>query len=193
MRGPWRIAVNTGGTLPDLVIADADGVVTPVKSPTVPSDPAEGVIGAVQLAAERLSMSFADLLRGCEQFIHGSTIATNTLLEGKGAKVGLICTQGFRDTLEIRRGLRSNPWDHRTPYPPVLVPRNRRLGVAGRIATDGTIVEPLDRDGARAAILALREKGAEALAIALINSFVNPAHEDEVAAIAAECWPGVWI
>ncbi len=101
------------------------------------------------------------------------------MLEGKGARVGLIGTAGFRDTLEIRRGLRSNPWDHRTPYPSVLVPRSRRLGIAGRIATDGTVVEPLDRDGARAAILALRDKGAETLAIALINSFVNPAHEDE--------------
>ena len=193
MRAPWRIAVDTGGTFTDLVIADADGVVTPVKSPTVPSDPAEGVIGAVQLAGERLGLSFGDLLRGCEQFIHGSTIATNTLLEGKGAKVGLITTFGFRDTLEIRRGLRSNPWDHRTPYPSVLVPRSRRLGVKGRISTDGAIVEALDRDGAREAILALPKMGVEALAISLINSFANPAHEDEIAAIAAECWPGVWI
>lgn len=193
MRAPWRIAVDTGGTFTDLVIADADGMVIPVKSPTVPSDPAEGVIGAVKLAAERLELSFAALLQGCEQFIHGSTIATNTLLEGKGAKVGLITTFGFRDTLEIRRGLRGNPWDHRTPYPPVLVPRSRRLGVKGRIATDGTITEPLDRGGARETILALREMGVEALAISLINSFTNPAHEDDVAAIAAECWPGVWI
>jgi N-methylhydantoinase A len=193
MKAPWRIAVDTGGTFTDLVIADSDGTVVPIKSPTVPNDPAEGVIGAVKLAAQRLDLSFADLLRGCEQFIHGSTIATNTLLEGKGAKVGLITTQGFRDTLEIRRGLRSNPWDHRLPYPSVLVPRSRRLGVRGRIATDGTIVEALDRDGVRQVVQTLRERGAEALAISLINSFTNPVHEEEIAAIATECWPGVWI
>jgi N-methylhydantoinase A len=193
MKGPWRIAVDTGGTFTDLAIADADGAVIPVKSPTVPSDPAEGVIGAVHLAAERVGLTFSDLLRGCSQFIHGSTIATNTLLEGKGAKVGLIGTLGFRDTLEIRRGLRANPWDHRTPYPSVLVPRSRRLGVSGRIATDGTVLEPLDRDGVRQTALALRDKGAETIAIALINSFVNPTHEQEAAAIVAECWPGVWI
>lgn len=193
MKGPWRIAVDTGGTFTDLVITDVDGLITPVKSPTVPSNPAEGVIGAVELAASRVGMSFSELLSGCTQFIHGSTIATNTLLEGKGAKVGLIGTVGFRDTLEIRRGLRANPWDHRTPYPDVLVPRSRRLGVAGRIATDGTVLQPLDREGVRKAVMRLREMGAETLAIALINSFVNPAHENELAAIAAECWPGVWI
>lgn len=193
MKAPWRIAVDTGGTFTDLVIADSSGTVIPIKSPTVPSDPAEGVIGAVKLAAERLGMSFEDMLRGCEQFIHGSTIATNTLLEGKGVKVGLITTFGFRDTIEIRRGLRDNPWNHRLPYPSDLVPRSRRLGVRGRIATDGTIVEDLDRDGVREVIRVLRDKGAEALAISLINSFTNPAHEDEIAAIASECWPGTWI
>jgi N-methylhydantoinase A len=193
MRGPWRIAVDTGGTFTDLAIADADGTVIPVKSPTVPSDPADGVIGAVRLAAERTGLTFEGLLSGCEQFIHGSTIATNTLLEGKGAKVGLIGTSGFRDTLEIRRGLRGNPWDHRTPYPSVLVPRSRRLSVGGRIATDGTVLQPLDRDGVREVALALKAKGAETIAIALLNSFVNPEHEEEAAAIVAECWPGVWI
>jgi N-methylhydantoinase A len=193
MQAPWRIAVDAGGTFTDVVVGDATGAIAASKSPTAPNDPAEGILAAVNLAAQRAGLSLGDLLHGCEQFIHGSTIATNTLLEGKGAKVGLLCTLGFRDVLEIRRGLRDNPWDHRRPYPQVLVPRSRRLAVAGRLASDGSVLEPLDLAGARAAVLSLRARGAETIAIALMNSFANPSHEDELAQIALEYWPGVWV
>ena len=136
--GPYRIGVDIGGTFTDLVLVDAKGAVRAFKSPSVPSDPADGVIAAVKLAARTLKIEVQDFLANTELFVHGSTIATNTLLEKKGAKVGLLVTEGFRDSLEIRRSIRENVWDHRKPFPEVLVPRYLRLPVRERMEHDGT-------------------------------------------------------
>ena len=122
-RAPWRIGVDVGGTFTDLVLADATGATWVAKVPSVPSDPSRGVLAAVQRIADDLGMGMERILQACALFVHGSTIATNTMLEGKGARVGLITTEGFRDTLEIRRGLREDQFNHRKPYAPVLVPR----------------------------------------------------------------------
>jgi N-methylhydantoinase A len=190
---PWRIGVDVGGTFTDLVLLDAAGGLHIAKSPTTPADPAEGVLEAVALAARQLGRSVEDLLRGCGLFIHGSTIATNTVLEGKGAKLGLLATEGFRDTLEIRRGLRTDSWDHRTPWPDVLVPRKRRLAVSERVGRDGTITKPLDRESLSKAVQALRQDGVEAVVICLLNSFLNDRHERDCHELIAREWPGVWI
>src|SRR5690348_6894004 len=125
----FRIGVDIGGTFTDVSIVDAVGRIHAAKSLSVPFDPARGVIEALRQAAQGLAMTLPDLLAHTSLFVHGSTIATNTLLERTGAKVGLLTTQGFRDTIEIRRGWRSNPWDHRTPWPDPLVPRHRRLSI----------------------------------------------------------------
>ena len=91
-------------------------------------------------------------------FVHGSTIATNTILERKGAVVGLLTTEGFRDALEIRRGIREDAWDHRTPFPAVLVPRHLRLPVSERMDSDGRSVRPLDPDSVRRALDVFRAR-----------------------------------
>ena len=119
---PWRVGVDVGGTFTDLVVADSDGRTDVFKVPSVPADPGEGVINALTTACAELDQPMEKFLGDCQFFLHGSTVATNTLLEGKGATVGLLTPHGFRDSLEARRGLRKDPWDHRTPYPPVLVP-----------------------------------------------------------------------
>ena len=124
--GPWRIGVDVGGTFTDLVLADQHGRSWVAKVPSVPADPSRGVLNAVASMADDLGQSVADVLSGCALFVHGSTVATNTMLEGKGAKVGLLTTEGFRDALELRRGLREDQWNHRVPYAPVLVPRYLR-------------------------------------------------------------------
>ena len=111
-----RIGVDVGGTFTDLVVEGSDGRVSVFKVPSVPNDPSRGVLDAVTAAAKGLRIKVGDLLRDCTAFVHGSTIATNTVLERKGAKVGLLTTAGFRDSIEIRRGIRENPWDHRTPF-----------------------------------------------------------------------------
>jgi N-methylhydantoinase A len=141
---PWRIGVDVGGTFTDMVLRDAAGAVRIFKSPSVPADPSEGVLGVLRLAAQQLDITLTALLRDCALFVHGSTVATNTILEKKGAKVGLLTTEGFRDSLEIRRGIRENQWDHRAPFPQVLVPRYLRLPVRGRIAADGTELAPVE-------------------------------------------------
>src|SRR5215471_10574813 len=118
-----RIGVDVGGTFTDLVVAVGTGAVSVFKVPSTPADPAEGVLRALDVAAQSFGCDTAELLKRCSLFVHGSTIATNTLLENKGAVVGLLTTAGFRDSLETRRGMRENPWRHRFPSPPVLVPR----------------------------------------------------------------------
>ena len=148
---PWRIGVDVGGTFTDMVLRDAAGAVRIFKSPSVPADPSEGVLGVLRLAAQQLDITLTALLRDCALFVHGSTVATNTILEKKGAKVGMLTTEGFRDSLEIRRGIRENQWDHRAPFPQVLVPRYLRLPVRGRIGADGEELAPLSPEDVDAA------------------------------------------
>ena len=193
LTAPYRVGVDVGGTFTDLVLVDANGQIRALKSPSVPSDPAEGVLAAVRAAAETLGSDTQSFLKQVELFVHGSTIATNTLLEKKGAKVGLLTTSGFRDSLEIRRAIRENVWDHRKPYPPVLVPRYLRLPVTERIEADGTISVPLDMASVKAAAAEFRAEGVEAVAIAFLHSYINPAHERAVKAALEKLLPNVWI
>lgn len=188
----WRIGVDVGGTFTDLVLVGAERGVRVFKVPSVPSDPSQGVLNALQRAAESEGLPVDRLLAACSLFVHGSTVATNTVLEGKGARVAMLTTAGFRDSLEIRRGARDDPWDHRTPYPAVLVPRHLRLAVRGRIDSKGRETEPLSAEDIEAALKVCRDKGVEAIAICLFNSFANPDHE-RAAAEAAKDFPGGFI
>ena len=188
----WRIGVDVGGTFTDLVLVGAGRGVRVFKVPSIPSDPSQGVLNALQRAAESEDLSVAGLLASCSLFVHGSTVATNTVLESKGARVGMLTTAGFRDSLEIRRGARDDPWDHRTPYPGVLVPRHLRLPVRGRIDSRGKETEPLSVEDIRLALKAFGEKGVEAIAICLFNSFSNASHES-AAAEAVKDFPGGFI
>lgn len=178
--GPWRIGVDIGGTFTDLVLVGATRQPHVHKVPTVPEDPSQGVIQALDRAAAAQGLDTGALLKACTAFVHGSTIATNTVLEGKGARTGLITTEGFRDALEIRRGQRDNPWEHRRPYPPALVPRSLRRPVAGRVDRAGHETEVLEVAEVDAALEHFRREGVEAIAICLFNSFLNPAHEQRV-------------
>ena len=190
---PWRIGVDVGGTFTDMVVVDAAGLLSVFKVPSVPGNQAEGVINAVDAAAADFGMSRAAFLADCSLFIHGSTVATNIILEGKGAKVGLLTTEGFRDSLEIRRGIRFHQWNHRAAYTPVLVPRHLRLPVGGRIDRNGQEIEPLDRESLRRALETFEAEGVEAIAVCLINSFANPAHEHAVADTIRQAWPKEWL
>ena len=187
---PCAIAVDVGGTFTDLVMLDADGRQWVEKVPSTPTDPELGVLDAVDLLAEQLTLPRQELLGHCARFVHGSTVATNAVLERTLAPVGLITTEGFRDTLEIRRGIRENQWDHRAPWPPVVVARSRRLGVAERVGADGQGVTPLDEDAVRTAGDRLAADGVEAVAISFLHSYLDPGHEQRAAEILRERWPG---
>jgi N-methylhydantoinase A len=190
---PWRIGVDVGGTFTDMVLRDAAGTVHIFKSPSVPADPSEGVLGVLRLAAQQLDLPLSALLRDCALFVHGSTVATNTILEKKGARVGLLTTEGFRDSLEIRRGIRENQWDHRAPFPEVLAPRYLRQPVRGRIGADGRELAPLRGEDVDAAARVFAEEGVESVAVCLFNSFLDGAHERAAGARLAKAWSGQWI
>ncbi|NRP76061.1 Acetophenone carboxylase gamma subunit [Ensifer psoraleae] len=193
LRAPWRIGIDVGGTFTDFVLIDAEDTIIPYKSPSEPSNPAVGVIRAVEGAAAFLGIPVADLLGRCSHFIHGTTVATNILLERKGAKVGLLTTLGFRDTLEIRRGYREMMWDHRTPWGDVLVRRKLRQPIVERVSASGEIVRELEEASVRSAARRLKAASVEAVAICLLHSYANPIHEQRCAEIVAEELPGVYV
>ncbi len=190
---PWRIGVDVGGTFTDMVLRDAAGSVRIFKAPSVPADPSEGVLGVLRLAARELDLPLTALLRDCALFVHGSTVATNTILEKKGAKVGMLTTEGFRDSLEIRRGIRENQWDHRAPFPEVLVPRYLRLPVRGRIDRNGKELAPLQESDVDAASTVFEAEGVESVAVCLFNSFLDGSHERAAGARLRKSWSGKWV
>lgn len=191
--GPIRIGVDVGGTFTDMLFADAAGGLVAFKVPTDTADPANGVMQALAQAAVACGQTMRALLCRCSLFAHGTTIATNTLLERKGARLGCLVTEGFRDSLEIRRGARPNPWDHRRPYAPVLVPRYLRLPVRGRIGRDGTEQVPLFEPDVETAAEIFAQEGVDAVAVCLFNSYLNPVHEVRAIALLRERLTGVWI
>jgi N-methylhydantoinase A len=190
---PWRIGVDVGGTFTDMVLRDSGGSVRIFKAPSVPADPSEGVLGVLRLAAKQLDLPLTQLLRSCALFVHGSTVATNTILEKKGAKVGMLTTEGFRDSLEIRRGIRENQWDHRAPFPEVLVPRYLRLPVRGRIASDGSEATPFEAADVAAAARTFADEGVESVAVCLFNSFLDGAHERAAGGALERSGMGQWV
>jgi N-methylhydantoinase A len=188
----WRcaIAVDVGGTFTDLALARTDGRRHTAKVPSEPADPSAGVLAALAAVAAELGITRPDVLGRCDRFVHGSTVATNAVLTRRLARVGLVTTAGFRDSLEIRRGLRDDQWDHRAPWPPVLVPRSLRRGVRGRVGSDGGELDPLVRADVDEAIGVFRDHDVEAVAVCLLHSYVNPAHEEVVAELLRREWPG---
>ncbi|MBT5368318.1 MAG: hypothetical protein HOL05_09755, partial [Nitrospinaceae bacterium] len=193
--GPtYRIGVDVGGTFTDLVIADDGGrIICLAKAASRPFSPEEGVVEALGRAAAMLNIDTKTLLSACGCFVHGTTVATNALLTGKGARAGLLTTEGFRDALTIRRGLRENVWDHRAPNPPLLVPRHLSLPVVGRIGRGGEETAPLDEASVDlAAEIFVREK-VEAIAVCLFNAYLNPSHEERAGEILAKALPDAYI
>ena len=190
---PWRIGVDVGGTFTDLVMADSCGATWVTKVLSVPEDSSQGVIDALKRLASDLNLDIQNVLCNCNLFVHGSTVATNTMLEAKGATVGLLTTEGFRDALELRRGLREDQWDHRAPFAPVLVPRYRRLSVGGRMDKDGQELVPLSATNVEEALDVFSAEDVEAVAIAFFNSFINDAHEIDAEKIVRRKWHGEWI
>jgi N-methylhydantoinase A len=187
-RRAFRLGVDVGGTFTDLCLFDEhSGDVEVVKTPSTPADQSVGIeVGLRALLAQ------AGVQPGQLGYLgHGSTVATNAMLEGKLARTGLITTAGFRDLLEIRRQKRPSLYDLFFDKPEPIVPRHLRLEVPERIGADGEIVTPLDEAAARAAVLALVEARVEAIAICFLYSFVNPSHERRVAELAREIAPGL--
>jgi N-methylhydantoinase A len=179
------VGVDVGGTFTDLVLVDeADGRVSVAKVPTTIGNQADGVLAALAEA----SASPADV----KIVVHGTTTATNALLERKGARVGLVTTRGFRDVLELGRRTRPTPYGLKGTFE-ALIPRELRLEVAERMDAEGQVVTPLDEDGVRRAAAWLRERGVEALVVHFIHSYVNDTHERRAREVAAAEWPNAYV
>src|SRR5437868_7068169 len=173
----YTIGVDVGGTYTDLVASDESGRTVFAKSPSTPADQSIGVMAGLDELAQRLGISCAQMLAKTDRLVHGTTVATNSLLERKGAKVALLTTEGHRDVLEMREGLKPDRYDLRSPPPEPLVPRERRLGVRERLKADGSAVVPLDTNSLDAAIGAVKTSGANSVAVCFLHSYLNPAHE----------------
>jgi N-methylhydantoinase A len=183
-----RIGIDIGGTFTDLQILDErTGALNSLKTPTTPEDPSIGLIAGIEEAGHRFGFGIADV----QLLLHGTTIATNAVLERKLPRGVLITTAGFRDVLEIGRHARRDVYGLKPHREPPLIPRDRRLGVAERIRSDGSIEHPLDPADVARTVAAIRAAGAEAVAITLLNASINPVHEQMLQeAVRAAC-PGV--
>jgi N-methylhydantoinase A len=185
------IGIDVGGTFTDLVAIDAAGRTVFAKSLSTPQDQSIGVMAGLEELARRLNLSCAEMLARTKRLVHGTTVATNALLERKGASLALLTTEGHRDVLEMREGLKGNRYDLRTPPPEPLVPRELRFGVRERLKPNGEVAVPLDPASLDAAIAAIRESGVSSAAICFLHAYRNPAHEIAVEQRLARELPGV--
>ncbi|WP_145960528.1 hydantoinase/oxoprolinase N-terminal domain-containing protein, partial [Novosphingobium meiothermophilum] len=186
----YRLGVDVGGTFTDLLLFDqSTGTFWRHKTPSTPHDSSEGILNGVSAICEKAGITPGDI----DYFLHGTTVATNAVLEGKGARVGLVTTDGYRQVMQIARSFVPGGlagwivW----PKPQPLAALEDTVEVRGRMDAQGNTLEPLDEDQVRAALIALRDSGIEALTVSLINAYLNGAHERRIGELAAEIMPGI--
>ncbi len=185
-----RLATDVGGTFTDLVAFDeATGRVFTAKTLTTPRDQSQGVLAAIRLAAENHGLDPAAVA----YFVHGGTAVINAVTERKGVRTALVTTRGFRDVLEIGRGNRPDLYNLRSRTPPAFVPRSLRFEVTERVASDGSVVVPLNESDVAAVARACREAAVEAVAVVFLHSYRAPDHERRVADLLRAALPGVTV
>ncbi|RWZ58324.1 hydantoinase/oxoprolinase family protein [Labedella populi] len=192
----WRVGVDTGGTFTDVCLYDDESKAIVVgKISSTPADPGRAVRDGVSALIARVvgADEAGGAMGRIDYFAHGTTVATNALLQGRGARTGLITSAGFRDLLELGRQRRPKLYDLEAQKPVALAPRDLRIEVAERVRYDGTVDTPLDLEEVRAAAVSLREAGVEAVSVCFLYSYLNPAHESAVRAVLEEELPGVFL
>lgn len=197
----YYVGTDIGGTFTDFVLLDDTGKVTTIKVPTTPDDRTRGVLDAFNVAAEQLGITREALISDLAHFAHGTTAATNAFIERKGARTAILTTAGFADTLRVQRCMAS--WtglmDHEIAHysmrslPDPIVSRVDTYEIDERIDFQGKVIVELDESAARATIQQMIDDGVEAVAIALLWSFRNPAHEARLAEMIAEMAPGIFV
>src|SRR5687767_5416389 len=189
----WRIGIDVGGTFTDLAAVDETGRVVIAKCASTPHDQSEGLLEGLGLLAAECGTDLDGLLRSTERIVHGTTVATNALLERKGAKVGLLTTEGHRDIIEMREGLKDDRYNVRMPPPIPLVPRALRLGVRERVAFDGRVTIPLAARSLAAALETLARAGVEAVAVCYLHAYRNGRHEAATGRAIARRLPKTYV
>jgi N-methylhydantoinase A len=199
--GPYLVGVDIGGTFTDCVVLDGKGRITATKSPSTPGNFAEGMLAALNVAADRLGLSFEDFCAQIRVLTHGTTVGTNALIQRKGAKIGLITTKGHEDVMHIMRGsrgvtsreLRKVVHFPESQKPAPIVPKRMIEGVSERVDCFGEVVVPLNEEQAEAAIRRLLAQGVEAIAVCFLWSFRHPAHELRVKEMARRIAPKLFV
>ena len=187
----YRIFIDTGGTFTDGVCVNEKGDLVTAKSSTTPNDLTVGTMNVVDALAAMCGLQPTELLSDTTMMVNGTTAGTNAVLTRRGAKVGIICTKGHPDVLELRRVPKVDMFDWRMPFPKPLVPRRLRVEVEERINKRGAIVTPLNEESVHEAVAYLKKQGVEAIVVALLFSFLNDVHEKRIAEIVKQDYPGV--
>lgn len=186
----YRIGVDVGGTFTDFTLLDESaGEVHFYKLPSTRHDPSEAIEAGLRQMLEGLGMAARDV----SYLGHGTTVATNIVIERRGARTGLLTTRGFRDVLELGRQARPSIYDYRVEKPPVLIPRDRRFEVTERMGPEGEILSDLDEQSLRNAVVALGEAQVESIAICFLHSYRNPAHEVRARDLVRELLPDAYL
>lgn len=185
-----KLGIDIGGTFTDLVLLDeASGALQFAKTSTTPDDPTNGIVRGVESVLDRAGVGPASVTT----VVHGTTLVTNAVIERTGARTGLLTTAGFEDVLEIGRELRYDIYDLFLERPDPLVPRRLRLGVEERIAADGSVVTPLNRDQLASAAERLVSDGVESVAVCYLHAFANPEHERATVDFLREHYPDLTV
>lgn len=189
----YRIAMDVGGTFTDVIAVDDTGGVTFVKAPSTPADQSIGVMDGLARLSRQLDVSLTELLAQTERIVHGMTVATNALLERKGAKVGLLTTEGHRDVLEMREGLKPDRYNLRLVRPEPLVPRHLRFGIRERLRADGSVETPLDPASVEKAIRALKRQKVSSVAVCYLHAYCDDRHEQRTRRLLEAAMPDAYI
>jgi N-methylhydantoinase A len=186
----WSIGVDAGGTFTDFFARDAaTGRVVRHKRPSTPDDPSRAILDGLEELAARGGIDLGQIVR----LGHGTTVGTNALIQRRGGKVAMITTEGFRDLLEIGRQTRPHMFDLQRDAPPPVVPRERRLELAERVMADGAVLTAPDPATISTLVEAVRDSGAESVAVCFLFSFLNPDHERQVGAAIEIALPGIQV
>lgn len=188
----FKVGIDVGGTFTDLCLWSQDGSVGSFKVLSTPQDPSLGVLDGIRTMAEARGMPVAGLARATSLIVHGTTVTTNAVLTRSGAPTALLTTEGVRDALEMRRGIREKQYDNRFQNVVPLVPRRLRKPVAGRLDFRGEETVPLDAESVRRATEELRRDGVTSVAICFMHSYANPVHERAAAELVRSALPGVF-
>ncbi|MBP1731131.1 MAG: N-methylhydantoinase A/acetone carboxylase, beta subunit [Deltaproteobacteria bacterium] len=188
----FEIMIDTGGTFTDGVLIDDKQSLNVAKAETQPLDPARSILNCIARLAEERGMTQEELLKNTSTVTIGTTLPTNCILEGKGAKCCLIHTKGFRDVFELGRTIpKTDIYNLKVVPPRVLIPRYLRFGVEERVQYDGTVVKPLKESDVRKAVKQAKAQGVEVPVVCFLHSYVNPVHEEQAAEIIKADYPNV--
>ena len=195
MRTHYRLGIDAGGTFTDFALADKSGNIKIYKTPSTPNDPTKAIEDGLKIISEDLEINPSDIISQSDLCINGTTVGLNALIQHKGSPVGLICTEGHEDSIEIRLGHKEDGYRYDPDYPPavMLSPRFLRKGIRERILSNGKVKISINEDDVREACKIFVDEGVNSIAISFIWSILNPSHEIIAEKIVREMMPNAFI